>query len=327
MTKLILSLLVITALLPITSLQAQDNSGEDDYDKIYQEDGIWYGVIEITDHMLSEDNCMYGKCSRSKISLSFSRDTEALQEITYDFITKDTCIGLNLFGLCIGSKYSGTEGTHTAYNKQEHGAFIDFLFQTNEIQTPVLSNYDYTILTPSEYGPLKEVTIIEYTYILENHETDDVNTTIQQQFNDQLNTILKDPTTTYTEKEQLHQALLNEYQDYTINYGQPLKSLCESETLCTMESQDIVSPTDILGPLSEDLKALITKVTITMGTILVALLVGYHLLTQLITSLLELLFTLTKALATGITHIIIFPLINGLKLIAETIINILSGGS
>ena len=246
-----IALLIFTLLMPSQLLEASEIASGDEeitlddlleeYDRIFKRNGVWYGIIEVTDISLSEWNCTManGRCYQSRIMLNFSRELERLTSVTYDFTAKDSCRGVNLFGFCIGSWETGQSGTHTAFEKDRHGPFVQFILNSSEIQRAFGTSYDFQIITPMTYGPLESVEIIQFTFVLTDAEVESVLASIQEQYDAEVELILNTPGLTDAQRQQLLDQLNLEYATFTIDFQEELTSECVGDH-CIAE--DITPP-------------------------------------------------------------------------------------
>lgn len=200
--------------------------GIDDYDRIFKRNGIWYGIIDITNTQLSEWNCFNGRCSQSRILLNFSRELERLSSITYDFVEKDSCRGVNLFGFCLGTWVPGESGTHTAFDNPRHGAFTQWVLNSSEIQRAFGSPFDFQIITPLQYGPLESVEVVRFTFVLTNEEVESVLEQMQEQYDSEVQRILTMPGLTDAQRQDRLELLNIEYATFTIEFQEELTSEC-----------------------------------------------------------------------------------------------------
>ncbi len=317
--------IVFLLFLPFTFLpiNAESTSYQhEDYDRIYKENDIWYGVIDLKDSHLTGWNCVYNKCHQNAIYVSFTRDTEKLTSITYDYKTQAPCRGVNLFGLCIGSKGEQETGSETVYNHSDHGPFLTYLLNSNPI-TEINAifgdaKYDYRIV--SETSTLFEsIDIIEFTYILTDEEVDNIMTDIQDQYDRELHSILIDQSLSFDQKERKEQSLKEEYSYYTIEYGEDLRSRCENETLCHIESSS--NPIEL--PTLFDFRSIIKKAALVIFITLLA----FTALKEITYNILNIILTLTSDILQGLynatAEFIIMPTLNATKLLTTKIFNLI----
>jgi len=204
-----------------------------DYDRIYRTDGIWYGVITVDDLLLLPPVNNQGPNS---ISVKFGRDTEHLTSITYTFTTYDYCdgTGFNTSWGCIGNFIPSYTDTETAYEKDKNGIFGRFILGNNAgIIESSSSDYDYEIFSKTHIK-FERVELLEFTYVLTNAEVDNVMADIQSQYDSEYDYIVNHPDKTDAEKNVLIDELNSEYSEYTISYGEELTSPCEGDQ-CEIE--------------------------------------------------------------------------------------------
>jgi hypothetical protein len=276
-------------------------------------------VIELKESYLTGWNCAHGRCFGNAIYISFNRDTEHLDQITYDYLTHPECKGINLLGLCLGVKGGQNEGQETVYNKSDHGPFLSFLLNSNPItnlQDPIIgvSEYDYRITSASD-KPFESIEIIEFHYTLTDEEVAAVNSDIQEQFNNELHKIIANPDITYEERDTQHKALLKEYEEYTIDYGESLRSLCENENLCHIESEYQAPDMSWAHSFIDSLKEFLTAIVIGLVFLVIILTIGVPILNDLFQSIITLIIQSSQGIAIGIYEYLWIPFYNGLKTI------------
>ena len=323
MKGLLIALMILSLPLTFTPLNAQSEEYQhENYDRIYKEDDIWYGVIDLKESHLTAWNCVYGKCHQNAIYVAFTRDTEKLTSITYDYKTIAPCRGLEMFGLCIGPRGEQETGSETVYNHSDHGPFLTFLLNSNPITevNSIFGNnkYDYRIVSEST-DLFESVQIIEFTYILTDQEVDNIMRDIQAQYDQELQEILTDQSLSFEQKEQAEKALQEEYLSYTIDYGEDLRSRCENEELCYIESTS--KPIEL--PSLFDYRSLIKKALLFLFIGLLALTA----LKEITYSLLNVLITLSSDILRGLYNFslqyIIMPTFNATKLLTTKIFNLI----
>jgi len=209
---------------PDNIVSLADKSG---YERIEKIDGIWYGVIDITDiyvastfFALNDFESVY----MNVIGITFTRDTQNLEQIEIDYVTvQDSCLGVVAFDkYCIGSTADSYEGTYILNNSYNSSNFLDFL-RGDEIYVGD-DEYDYYLYIE---GPeLASVTVVKFTYVLTHDEVDDLRLDIQEQYELEYQMILENPLLTADEKLIQIVALMEEYKDYEIDYDQEMTSIC-----------------------------------------------------------------------------------------------------
>lgn len=210
---------------PDNIVSLADKSG---YERIEKIDGIWYGVIDITDIYVDSqfyalDN--FKSVYMSIIGISFTRDTQDLIQIEIDYVTvQDSCLGIVAFNkYCIGSKADSYEGTYILNNKYNSNDFLDFL-RGDEIYAGD-EEYDYYLYISK--GPeLASITVVKFTYILTHLEVDNLRLDIQEQYEIEFQMILDNPLLTDSEKGNQILSLMEEYREYEIDFNKEMTSIC-----------------------------------------------------------------------------------------------------
>ena len=310
---------------PLETPQETQHSSTLEYDRIYKEDSIWYGVIEVTDALLTGWNCSYGRCTNNALYIKFSRETEMLTSITYDYQTQEKCIGIKLPLLpCIGSTLPSEFGSETVYRKESDGSFINFLFNNQSIKKLSgddvwfeSTRFDYRIISESN-ELFKNVNIIEFTYVLTNDEVDAVMLDIQNQYEQELDHILANPHLTLNEKEQAMIALNTEYSEYTIEYGENITSLCLNHDQCFVESTSIKNPFTFQDILSS-LKTFFLYAAI----ILIFFLFGLDAIIDMFELAIKIFIAFCQGIANIVYQYLWLPIYNGLHFLLTTFIKLL----
>lgn len=222
-----------------------------DYDRIEKIDGIWYGIINVTETWIGPRTT--GQ-NFNTFYLQFTRDLQELVSVSYDYVLSDYCSGYELFGACLtGEVVNNETGSIIAYNKYEDGSFLDRLTTSDEIGTSTNvdvemvnstfgKNFDtsidtfYFIRTPFN-EELKSVTVVEFSYILTEQELIDLRLDIQEQFDNEAETILENDLLTQEEQDLLMQDLIAQYEQYEIDTDEVLTSTCEGDQ-CTDVNED-----------------------------------------------------------------------------------------
>ena len=235
---------------------SEDFLNDTEYTRLYKEDGIWYGVIELEDvvYVRTEltdslsNPVTQRKLFRNEIYVKLTRDTERLEEITLEYQTYEFC-AIKWFsfigdGFCMDRR-EATSGVTTIYYKGTDGLFLEILMgiwipgwtiDQHYIWDTDYLNFDYKI-TPKIYAPIDNMSILHFTYVLTEEEVAAVLEDIQEQYNREVTGIRLDPNTTLTEKQMLLDLLNAEYAEYTIEYGESMTSLCETE-LCYIKGEE-----------------------------------------------------------------------------------------
>ena len=302
-----------------TNIQATELD-YDNYDSIYKEDGIWYGIIDITSIYLTGWNCAYGRCNNNALYIAFSRDTENLTSITYDYTTQSRCIGVNLYFVCLGTTIESESGSETVYNESDYGPFLTFLFNANNItKLTSSSKYDYRIVSETT-ETFDTVEVIRFTYILTNDEVDNVNALAQAQYDQKLHAILIDQTMTFEEKENAASQLKAKYDSFVIEYGEELESLCESEELCHVQSDyrpgeppPIVS--NFLDTIKDNLALMVFGLFALMLGVTFFTTLLKTIATDIVTLMLSAIAHIAQGLAITFYEFIWLPMIRGIRFI------------
>lgn len=243
-----------------------DNS---EYDRIEKIDGIWYGVIEVTDLYVDTAFIGVGRYM-NVIGISFSRDLLQLAQIEYDYTTLETCTGwLTVLG-CIGDmkdSYSDTKILNDKYNTND---FIDFLNGDNIIEGN--DDYDYYLYVQDD--PYEFITVIKFSYILTSQEVIDLRLDIQEQYEIEKNIVLNNPLLTADERLVLIVALIEEYKDYQIDFDELMTSICIGDE-CTAYNTGGVAGSESLDWLeewTENFEEKIADFLLTAGLVIIGVL-------------------------------------------------------
>ena len=252
-----------------------------DYNRIYKDSqGLWYGVIEITDSMVTVWNCSYNKCTNNAIYLSFSRDLEELVSIKFDYTLKTYCDGFPLLGLCIGTKIESEEGSEEVFNKYTDGSFMEFITNNDGIVNIDYTDYDYRIIT-EESNEIYTVEIIKFTYILTEAEIIDLRLDIQEQYDEELAIIVDNDILTPDEVTEQIEILEDEYSEYEIDFGEEMTSECVGDG-CFVES--VTDESSWLDGFWEKLFEVLIQVAIVAGGFIasgtIIIMIGYLLLNK-----------------------------------------------
>ncbi len=236
------------------AVYSEDFFGDTEYTRIYKEDGLWYGVIELQDVLYVRTELTdplsnpltSRKLFRNEIYVKLTRDTERLEEITLEYQTYEFC-AIKWFGF-IGGGFctdvrEATSGETTIYYKSADGLFFEILMgiwipgwtiDRHYIWETDYLYFDY-LITPKINAPIDDLSILRFTYVLTEEEVFAVTDDIQEQYLREVAAIRLDPNTTLTEKQMLLDLLNAEYTEYTIEYGESMESLCETE-LCYIKA-------------------------------------------------------------------------------------------
>jgi len=328
MKKLILLiLLVIVSFIPVITVGATeptDTTGDeteptpgatnDIYDRIYKEDGIWYGVLDVKSSNVftvkaSEigDNINVGgivdiyNSYLFFVEFSFTRSTKSLQSIDIEYTFSKYCPNVTcVFG---GVKPAVTRTKTLTFDDEALGyhdptfleqAFnignsVDEVFGNGEIAESIDPNYDY-VLNLDYHVTVQDITIasgeipkgtiefFRFTYILEDFEVDDVNVDIQAQYDNEVDDILIDDRFTIEEKQLLLEKLNLEYAEYVIEYDESITSLCLTEN-CVFyyvpeEDPNFDDPWNPFADFFNDFKSSILDFIFTVLILLVSAVTG-----------------------------------------------------
>ncbi|KFZ27058.1 MAG: hypothetical protein KQ78_00833 [Candidatus Izimaplasma bacterium HR2] len=203
------------------------------YTRIEKIDGIWYGVIDVSDIHV-ESSYVAKDYYVSSVGISFTRDTQDLKQIELDYTTvQNSCTGYLIFdNYCMGSREDSYSDTLVISNTSNEDNWLSLL-QGDYIH--VGDEYDYMLLLT---GPeMESVTVVKFTYVLTDLEVDDLRLDIQEQYEIEKAIILNNPLLTDDEKFLLVIALMEEYLEYEIDYGEELTSICIGDQ-CTAINED-----------------------------------------------------------------------------------------
>lgn len=208
-----------------------------EYTRIEKIEGIWYGVIDVTD--LNVSSAWYGiDAYMSVIGITFTRDTQNLQQIVIDYVTVDnSCTGIVAFDKwCLGSTADSYEDTIILNNEYNTSDFLDFL-RGDEI---IVGNDDYDYYLYIDGPEVASVTVVQFTYILADQEVIDLRLDIQEQYEMEKQIILNNPILTDEEKLIQIVALIEEYKEYQIDFNDEITSICIGEQ-CTAINENPIS--------------------------------------------------------------------------------------
>jgi|GEM_PF-3328569 len=213
------SLNYITPTIPGDDTVVEDPTHE--YERLEKIDGVWYGIIHITEVHLTY-LAVGAETSGTSIYIKLDRELKDLVQITFDYEIVEYCRVVKIFGWCpiVGE---AEEGTITIID-EERG-----LEET--IEPSELTDFDYRI-KPQDSKRYDNVTAVDFKYILTDQEVINVNAEIKLQFINELEGILNNPLDTQEEKNAKIALLHAEYLDYHIDYDEILTSICEGEA-CT----------------------------------------------------------------------------------------------
>jgi len=302
------------------SFQAEEYTGDDqdDYDRIYKEDGLWYGIIEV-----GEDDI---ELWPDFFHIKFSRDTQELSQIKIDYTVSEYCSKTQdapKFFSCFlqGERMPGYDGTEDIYQKDKVGvSFGSWLSgDLSDAEIVTLDNepsWDYRIW-PDIEGPLKKINVVEFTYKLTDEETDNVNAEIQQQYDDEVLAIMQDGSLDLEDKQTALDNLNQEYAEYTLEYDEDITSLCEGDG-CTVEIPDkdpIIDPAAFL----DDIKTFVISVVVVVSVGLIVFTVGLEVLADLVGLLLSAFLALVEGITIILTRFIWEPLYRGIRVLSKLI--------
>lgn len=203
---------------PNTTVSANTNIEESinysDYERIYKDsNGKWHGVIEVERKYYIYASGHYSPIGGSLIHLDFNRDIKQLTTITYKATLKS----------------SGTKIEETIYDLETmNKSMIEMQYTTKKaiLKSSLIKDgyeYDYVIF---DHRELKDIDIVEFSYILTDEEVDEVNKLIQEQFDTEVSRIINNANyDDYTRKQLINQ-LIEEYKNYVIEYDEELISDC-----------------------------------------------------------------------------------------------------
>lgn len=236
-----------------------------DYDRIVIIDGIWYGIINVSDTWVAP---RISGADYTEFYIQFTRDLSELKSLTYDYILEDYCTGLEIGNICVlGDKVSGETGTEQVFNKYVDGSFREALTTKDNIGSIRINdvedlnsrhnmsfdvdNHDFYYIRSTFPDEIKEVTILSFEFRLTVAEIVDLKLDIQTQFNNEAEAIIDNPLYTQAQKEDLISALLIEYDAYqNIDTDTVFESFCIGEQ-CTAEN-DNSTPTVTIDDILEN---------------------------------------------------------------------------
>jgi hypothetical protein len=295
-----------------------------DYDRIYKDDGKWYGVIEEThfDFWAANTNpsTLDPYNHKNVLFIEFSRDTEELIEISYRYTIDEYC-PTEIFGICFGDKIPASSGTETAFNKYTDGFFLNTpLFGESIFETSGDTEWDYYILSEND-NQFSSVELLEYTYVLTDVEVDALLLDIQDQYNYELYLIENDDSLTESEKTNAVLDLQLEYDGYNISYGDELTSDADGDTI----DDDGLSDFDFDDPgfSLDQLKEMAIYLIVIIIVALVIIKVGTAVLLELFDLVIMFCFKIADAIYKGIKTVVIEPLIIGLDFILSTLFGLI----
>ena len=288
-------------------------STTDNYDRYEKIDGTWYGIIEVTDSELISTN---RSVNYNIIYLNFSRDTENLTSISYNYDYGGYCPTLTAlsFGTwcLIGDYLEEDTGHETVYQEETVDmTFSNWItFQTstaNILKLPEGDKWDYLIRS-EESLPFNKINIIEFTYRLTEAEVSAINDDIQAQYDNDLAGIMNDTTLSYAQKEHKVSELNLAYEGMELVYGQELHSYCLNAEHCIVESSN--------PPMQAGSSNLIfygVIIVVALG-ILMAI---PSLINDVAHGITAGVLTVSQTIAVFIRHYIWHPLYRGLQIIAR----------
>ncbi len=197
----------------------EETTSVDDYERIEKINGIWYGIIEVTDIYIEQ----YG-LANSSIYLNLDRDLKSLVEIEFDYKVR-SCYGVRDGSSCWGIWGDYKTGTLIIENEIEDGTTSDIWFDsiTNNILNDEMNEqWDWVITSRL----VDIVDIIQFTYILTDEEVDSVNAEIKEQFLEEAQLIIDNSLLTEAEKLTQLAALELEYSEYNLEYDELITSVC-----------------------------------------------------------------------------------------------------
>lgn len=241
---------------------------EEKYDRIYKKDGKWYGVLEVDDFVINsiKKDDWIEKVKDSNLAILFAPGIVGAfeyfdSETYFYYLDVDFNRDLkNLLTVEIKTDYSSYCSKVLPCKKPILGgknnvdAWSDTTTYTFDTNFPLISNptlddfatsfgkgdivstnrvgYDYAIKLKGDTLRRETdltVNIIEYTYILEDYEVDDVNNLIQKQFDDDLEKIINNSLYPEYLKQKLINNLIEKYKDQKIEYDEEITSICSGK--------------------------------------------------------------------------------------------------
>lgn len=228
-----------------------------DYKEIYKLDGVWYGIIDIESRNLftTENGTGSGITNPVQsyfLEFSLTRETKYLKSIKLQYEVEAYCP--ILFNACfLGGTIAAFDSgvIEFVYDDSavglEDAKNIDEVFGDGNITKSIDPDFDYVIdldhSTNNEEAVATNLVIFEFVYVLTNEAVDEVEADIQAQYDQEVEAILHDDSMNITTKQLALEQLNLEYQEYTIEYDEEIRSLCLNDELCEVEdfeSDDIL---------------------------------------------------------------------------------------
>lgn len=258
-----------------------------DYTRIEYVEGVWYGIIDITDLSLTAAFTGSGAFDSDPnymnvIGISLTRELTYLKSVKVEFVTKDSCQGWFTFFGCIGSTTPSYEGVRTIHNTSENDTFSNVYFGSNEEEI-ITGNDDYDYYLYVRDDAYDHIKVLELEFKLTAAEVTDLELDIQQQFNDEAETILNNPLLTDEQQDTQIAALIEEYDSWpdldteTIFIAAPTCELDNCETdddSIVPDSQDFLSEEWFQQRFDNFLDKLLTILLIVLGGISAATITG-----------------------------------------------------
>ncbi len=253
---------------------------DSDYDRIYKEDGLWYGVIEVENRRIfNVDSVLSSPVAFSAdihlyhyfVEFSFSRDTEYLKEIIIYYEIDGYCPYL----MCLwgGEVEDYSETVTLTYDPNsislEEAKTIKEVFGEGAITFSIDPDYDYVLnlnhTTSKDVDSFVE--IIQFTYVLTDYETTDLRLDIQDQYEQELAIIVNNEFLTIDEMEQQILDLQEEYAEFDVVFGEEITSPCIGDS-CTIDYDGEDDENAVIDFLENALEGFIELIkTIVIGAI------------------------------------------------------------
>lgn len=306
------------------------------YDRICKKDGVWYGILKITDRELITVETT-GKDPENMLYISFSRNLKELTSIVLEYETETSCVYFNTpFGCFLGEEVSSVKDTIVVDNIQSLPETLDnFLFgdvlsiDSYDGDDPFVNyEYDYRI-TVSNPVKFKSVNILEFYYVLTNAEVDAINGDIQAQYDREVDYILHDGGLSLESKQLALDILNQEYSSYTIEYDEEINSLC-LENNCYVENSVSQDENNFFPSLADFLKIgsfkelmlNILRISLFVGVAVIFILMfGKDAIKLFINSL----YSIIETLGTILYHLIGKPILNILEMLVRIFVRGLGG--
>ncbi len=289
--KKLLLLSIIFAFIPAFNFSEINASAYvDDYTRIYKENGVWYGVIDIENRRIFETvydppASITQPIRHYYIEFAFTRETQYVVSVDLKYTVGGYCP--LPFNICSFGGYVEpyeSEIITFEYDQEQiglqYGTSLDEIFGDGEITKSVDPEYDYVIdlgiTVQNDVEVPVNVEFLEFTYVLTNAEVDAVMADIQTQYDNEVTAILENNDLNITEKQLALDNLNLEYQEYTITYQEEITSLCLDNDVCNVsnnaigESPPLDTVPDWFSQWGDNMFAAVSKVIVYVITTIIS---------------------------------------------------------